>query len=170
MAEEKLKAERPIMREVRADLVEGIPDNGGLFHWILASPLLLFLAWLWIDLFAHFSPIRSYWVDACLAVALFAIVAVLPLGIGAFYLITALPRLFSHAGWDIQPLEPVSEAEMYMVRYRFQNRHRAENSWRQAWVRAAQGWVYIEIATILIGGVAMIPIFFSASDFGFGKP
>ena len=27
-----------------------------------------------------------------------------------------------------------------------------------------------EIAAILIGGVLLVPIFFSASDFGFGKP
>jgi hypothetical protein len=169
MAEEKTNPGRYIRREVHADLVEAIPDNSGLFHWILASPILIFLAWVWIDVFAHFSPIPYYWVDALLALLIFAVVAVLPLGVAAFYLVTSLPRLFGHAGWDVQPLEPVSEAEMYTVHYRYQGRHRAANSWEQWWIRAAQGWVYIEIAAILVGGVMMIPIFFSVTDFGFGQ-
>jgi hypothetical protein len=169
MTEEKPEGARLHRRVVPADLVEAAPDNGGLLHWVLASPMLLFLAWVWIDVFAHFSPIPFYWLDAVVAVVIFALVAVLPLGVGAFYLITSLPRIFSHAGWDVQPLEPVDEAEMYMVRYHFQGRHRAPNSWRQAWTRAAQGWVYLEIIAILVGGVAMIPIFFSVTDFGFGQ-
>jgi hypothetical protein len=160
---------QPTRREVLADLIEASPENGGLSHWILASPLLLFVAWVWVDLFAHFSPIPFYWLDALLALVILAVLFVLPLGVGAFFLVTSFPRLFSHAGWDVQPLEAVREAEMYTVRYRFQGRHRAPNSWRQAWTRAAQGWVYIEIATILIGGVVMIPIFFSASEYGFGQ-
>ena len=36
-------------------------------------------------------------------------------------------------------------------------------------MRAAQGWVYLEIAAIFIGAIAMIPIFFSVSEFGFGR-
>ena len=170
MANEKPGSAKLAYREVPADLIETIPDNVGLMHWVLASPMLIFLLWMWIDIVAHFSPIPIYWVDAVLAVIIFAVAIVLPLGVGAFYLVTSVPRVVSHAGWDVQPLEPVSEAEMYTVRYRYQERHRAPNSWRQAWTRAAQGWVYIEIATILVGGVAMIPIFFSASEFGFGQP
>jgi hypothetical protein len=98
------------------------------------------------------------------------VVAVLPLGVAAFFLVSSLPRLFGHAGWDVQPLEAVSEAEMYMVRYRYVHRHRAANTWPQMWLRAAQGWVYLEIAAILVGAVVMIPIFFSVSEFGFGQP
>ena len=169
MTEDKRVAKRVTRREVVADLIEGVPDNGAVSQWVLASPLLLFLAWVWADVFAHFSPIPLYWLDAIFSVIIFVVVAVLPLGVGAFYLVTSLPRLFSNAGWDVQPLEDVSAAEIYMVRYRFRQRHRAPNSWRQAWLRAAQGWVYIEIATILIGGVAIIPIFFSVSEFGFGR-
>jgi hypothetical protein len=169
MAEESGGPAQPAYRTVPADLVETAPDNGALFHWILASPMLIFVAWLWVDLFAHFSPLPNYWLDAVLSLIVFAFVVVLPLGVGAFYLITSVPRLFSHAGWDVQPLEPVSDAEIHMVRYRYQARHRAANSWRQAWVRAAQGWVYLEIAAILIGAVVMVPIFFSVSEFGFGQ-
>jgi hypothetical protein len=161
---------RPTRREVAADLIETTPERGGLFYWVLASPLLLFLTWAWIDLFAHYSPITWYWLDVLLGLLLLALVVVLPLGLGAFYLVTALPRVFGHAGWDVQPLEAVREAEMHMVRYRYRARRRAASSWRQAWVRAAQGWVYLEIAAILLGGVLIVPIFFSASDFGFGQP
>jgi hypothetical protein len=157
-------------RQVPADLIETMPDNGGFLHWILASPMLIFLAWTWIDLFAHYSPISFYWLDVVLGLALFTIILVLPLGLGAFYLVTAAPGVFHHAGWDVQPLEPVAEAEMPMVRYQYRQRHRAKNNWGQAWTRAAQGWVYLEVAAILLGGVLMIPIFFSASEFGFGQP
>jgi hypothetical protein len=170
MSEENAAPKRTAYREVAADLIETVPDNGALSHWILASPMLLFLAWLWVDLFAHFSPIANYWVDVVLGLIIFALVAVLPLGVGAFFLVSTFPRLFSHAGWDVQPLEPVSEAEMYTVRYRPVGRHRAATTWQQSWLRAAQGWVYLEIAVILVGAVVMIPIFFSASEFGFGQP
>jgi hypothetical protein len=33
----------------------------------------------------------------------------------------------------------------------------------------AQGWVFLEMAAILIGAVVMIPLYFSARDFGFGQ-
>jgi hypothetical protein len=168
-APEEAKRERLAYREVAADLVETQPENGGFSYWVLASPMLIFLAWVWIDLVAHFSPIPSYWVDAALGLVIFALLVVLPLGVAAYFVVTALPRLFSHAGWDVEPLEAVSEAEMYTVRYRYHARRRAPNSWRQMWLRAAQGWVYLEIAAILVGGVVMIPIFFSASEFGFGQ-
>lgn len=170
MVDKKNEAAQAAYRKVPADLVETMPENGALFHWVLASPFLIFVAWLWVDLFAHFSPFPNYWIDVILGLVIFAYVVVLPLGVAAFYLVTAAPRLFSHAGWDVQPLEPISESEIHMVRYRYQARHRAPNSWGRAWMRAAQGWVYLEIVAILIGAVVMVPIFFSVSDFGFGQP
>lgn len=170
MTEQKPEAGKKGYRTVPADLVETLPDNNGLFHWILASPLILFLAWIWIDLFSHFSPIPAYLLDALLALILFVIVVILPLGVAAFYIVTSVPRLFGHAGWDVQPLESVSEAELYTVRYDYQARRRAATTWGQTIARAGQGWVYIEIAAILIGAVVMVPIFFSVSDFGFGQP
>ena len=154
-------------RTVPADLLEATP--GALGMWLLASPLLAFVLWAWVDLFAHFSPLPWYWVDVVLGAVIFAGAAVLPMGWLAHRLVTTAPRLFQHAGWDIQPLEPVREQEMYLVRYTYQARHRAANTWPRQWLRAAQGWVYIEIATILIGGVLMIPLFLSAVDFGFGR-
>lgn len=159
----------PQRRVVPAELIETTPENGALFHWILASPLLGFLAWAWVDLFAYFSPIPFYWVDVVLGLGVFAVLVVLPLGAMAFALVSSLPRLFGHAGWDVQPLEPVREAEQYLVRYRYVGRRRAPFSWSRVWLRAAQGWVFLEIALILGGGVAMIPLFFSASEFGFGR-
>lgn len=48
-------------------------------------------------------------------------------------------------------------------------RERASNSWRRYWLRAAQGWVYLEIAAIVLGFVALGPLFFSALDMGFGQ-
>jgi hypothetical protein len=169
MTETEQDGARPARRQVAADLIETTPDRDGLFHWVLASPIILFLAWTWIDLFAHYSPISLYWLDVLLGLVVFALLVVLPFGLAAFYLVAAFPRLFSHAGWDVQPLEPVRERELHMVRYRFHNRFRSANTWRQAWVRAAQGWVYLEIAVILLGGVLMVPVFFSATDFGFGR-
>jgi hypothetical protein len=160
----------PARREVAADLVEMTPGANGLLHWLLASPILLFIAWGWVDLFAHYSPLPAYWLDALVGMVVMAVAFVLPLGYGAFRFVTSFPRLFQHAGWDVQPLERVSEAEMHLVRYRFRNRQRAAPGWRRAWLRAAQGWVYIEIAAIFVGAVLMIPLFFSATEFGFGQP
>jgi hypothetical protein len=157
------------LREVPADLVEATPGSGALGQWLLASPLLIFLAWLWIDLFAHFSPLPWYWVDALLALPLFALMVVLPLGVLAHAVVTAAPGLFQRAGWEVQPLESVTEREQYLVRYVPQRRHRAPTSWRRLWLRAAQGWVYWEICLIFAGAIAAVPLFFSAVDFGFGR-
>lgn len=154
-------------RTVPADLLEATPGAPGM--WLLASPFLLFILWAWVDLFAHYSPVPWYWFDVVLGAAIFLFAVVLPLGWLAHRLVTAAPRLFQHAGWDIQPLEPVREQEMYLVRYTYQARHRAPHTWSRQWLRAAQGWVYIEIAAILIGGALLIPIFLSAVDFGFGR-
>ncbi len=155
-------------RRVPADLIELEPGGGGIGYWIMASPLLLFLAWNWIAVFNTLSPIAVQWVDTLLASLLF-LLFVLPLGVLAHRLVTALPRPFQHAGWSLEPLEPVSEAEQYLVRYSYQARRRAPNGFDQLWGRAAQGWFYIEIAAILIGGVALIPLFFSALGAGFGQ-
>lgn len=169
MTEENSEAPKLAYREVAADLVETIPDNGGLLHWVLASPVLLFFAWVWVDLFAHFSPLASYWLDVVLGLIVYVAVIVLPLGVAAFWVVSSVPRLFGHAGWDVQPLEAVRESELHMVRWRYMSRRRANTNWGQAWTRAAQGWVYLEIAVILVGAIVMIPVFFSVSDFGFGK-
>lgn len=169
MAEDSQPVSRPTRRTVDADLIETTPASGGLFHWLLASPMLLFLLWMWVDVFAHYSPIPWYWIDGLLGLALFIGLVVLPFGVGAFHLVAALPRLFGHAGWDVQPLEPVREAELPLVRYRYRQRIRAARSWPRLWLRTAQGWVYLEVAAVLIGGVLMVPLFFSAVDFGFGS-
>jgi hypothetical protein len=157
-------------REVPAALIETTPGAGALGHWLLASPLLLFLAWSWVDLFHHFvKPTNSYPLNALLGVILFALLIVLPLGLLAHRIVLSLPRLFHHAGWDLQPLAPVAPAEQYLVRYRYEERRWAPLTWGRAWMRAGQGWVFLEMATILFGAVVMIPLYFSAREFGFGQ-
>lgn len=158
-----------VRRKVRANLVEATPGLGGLGHWILASPLLGFLAWLWVDIFRLFSPLHLLWLEAFLGLLLFTLLFVLPLGYGAHRLVLALPRIFQHAGWDVEPLEPVTTAEQYMVQYLYQDRRWAPGSWPRTWLRAAQGWVYLEIATILGGSIGMVLLFFSAVEYGFGR-
>lgn len=159
-----------VRRVVPADLVEATPGGGGIGHWLLASPMLLFLAWLWIDLFHHFvGPTGNYWVDAFIGLLVFVPVVVLPLGYLAHRLVLLLPRLFHNAGWDVQPLEKVAPAEQYLVRYRYQARHWAPADWRRVMLRTAQGWVFLEMAAILVGAVLMIPLYFSAREFGFGQ-
>jgi hypothetical protein len=157
------------LREVPADLVETTPDVGALGQWLLASPLLIFLAWLWGDLFALYSPLPWYWIDVLFALVVFALAIVLPFGVLAHAIVTAAPGLFQKAGWDVQPLEPVAERELYLVRYVTRQRHRAPTTWKRLWLRAAQGWVYWEIFVILAGAIAAVPLFFSAMDFGFGR-
>lgn len=161
--------QKPTKRTVAADLIEATPASGGVGHWLLASPLILFLGWLWIDLFSYLSPIPWYWLDAIVAVAVFLYAVILPVGNLAHRLVTALPRPFQHSGWDVAPLEPVRPEEAYMVRYAYRNKRRAELTWERAWLRAAQGWVYLEIAAIFLGALLIIPIFLSATDFGFGQ-
>lgn len=161
--------ETPSRRRVDADLIEATPDLGGLLLWVLASPLIAFLAWLWTDLARLIAPTEQAWLNVVLGLAIFLVLIVPPLGYAAFYAVTALPRLFRHAGWDLQPREPVREAEMYTVHYVYRDRHRARFSPARFFMRAAQGWVFIEIATILVGAILMIPLFFSATEFGFGR-
>jgi hypothetical protein len=155
-------------RQVEVDLIEQTPGNGALGHWLLASPMLLFIAWLWIDIVNYYSPLPRA-VDYVLASLFYIAVVVLPLGLLTQRIVTAAPRLFHHAGWDVQPRSPVRPEEQYMVNYVYCKRYRAPFSWRSAWTRAGQGWVYLEIAAIFVGAVAMVPLFFSATDFGFGR-
>lgn len=154
-------------RRVPADLIEAAPNPLG--QWALASPLLLLLAWTFLDLFVHFSPSPYRWLEMLVGSLVFLALIVLPLGLLAHLFVTSFPRLFQNAGWDIQPLETVTMAEQYMVHYVYRDRHRAPNSWRQMWLRVAQGWVYLEIFAIFAGFLAMPLIFFSALEFGFGK-
>jgi hypothetical protein len=163
MADKKIER-----REVAADLIEATPGRNGLGSWILASPFILFVGWLWLDFFAYLSGLPPL-ISALFAFAIFLFLIVLPFGLVAHRIITSFPRLFQNAGWDVQALEPVSAAEQYLVRYVPQTRHRAANSWRRRWLRAAQGWVYLEILAIFVGAIVMIPLFFSASEFGFGR-
>ena len=74
--------------------------------WLLASPFLVFVLWLWVDVFAYYSPVPWKWLDVLIGAAVYALLVVLPLGWLAHRAVTAVPRLFQHAGWDIQPLEP----------------------------------------------------------------
>jgi len=161
--------EKPSRRRVEADLIEATPGAGGLGFWIMASPLLGFLAWLWIDLFRLVTPLDTPWLDLLLGGITFVLFIVLPLGYAAFYLVTALPRLFRHAGWEVQPREKLREAEIYMVRYQYRARHRAATTPQRIGMRAAQGWFFLEIAAIFVGAILMIPLFFSATEFGFGQ-
>lgn len=158
---------RPGRKSVPADLHEATPGAAG--QWLLASPLLVFLAWTWLDLFRHYSPIPWLWLDSIIGGGLLLLAVVLPLGLLAHRAVTSLPRLFQNAGWDVHPVEPVRDAEKYLVKYEPRARHRAATTWGRLWLRAAQGWVYLEILVVLLGGLLLIPIFLSASRFGFGS-
>lgn len=160
---------KPVRRTVAADLVETTPDAGGALHWLLAAPVLVFLAWVWVDVFAYYSPVRVRWLDALLALVVYMALIVGPLGLAAHRLVTGAPWLFQRAGWDVVPLELISAEEQYVVRYACRQRLRAEGTWRRRLMRAGQGWVYIEIATILAGAMLLIPLFLSATEFGFGR-
>ena len=158
--------ERPA---VPADLIEATPERNGLLEWILASPMIVFLLWAWVDLFAWLSPIPWYWLDALVGTAVFALLIVLPLGLVTHWIVTAIPSVFQRAGWELQFLEPVDEAKVPFTRWEIRTYRRAPTSWARLWLRAAQGWVWLEMATILVGGIVMIPLFFNAVEFGFGR-
>lgn len=155
-------------RRVPADLVEATPSRGGLGYWLLASPLILFLAWMWLDIVLYWSQLAD-WLAALVGLLVFVGAAILPLGYLAHRIVTSFPRLFQNAGWDVVALEPVPQAERYTVRYVPRERLRAPLSWSRIWLRVAQGWVYLEIAAIFVAAVLMIPLFFSAVEFGFGS-
>ena len=161
--------EKFVRRQVRADLIEATPGTGALGHWLLASPLIIFLGWFWVDLVGQFIPFEQRWLTVPIAVVAFALLILLPFGYGAHALVSAIPRLFQHAGWEVQPLEPVKPEEAYIVQYRYEARHYAPRTWRRAWLRAAQGWVYLELLAIFVGAIGMIPLYFSAVEYGFGR-
>lgn len=160
-------AEDAARRKVRANLIEATPGAAG--QWILASPFLVFVGWLWIDIVSALLPLPWRWLAVVVSILLYLGLIVLPLGMLAHRIVTSLPRLFQNAGWDVQPLEAVRESEQYTVHYQPVDRLRAPRTWSRLWLRAAQGWVYLEIAALLIGAVLMIPLFLSASSFGFGR-
>ncbi len=162
-----MNATKFVRREVSAKLIEANPSALG--QWVLAAPIIVFIAWAFLDLFNHFSPIPWRWLDTIISVLIFLFVVLLPLGLLAHRAVTAFPKLFANAGWDVQPLEPVAPAEMYSVRYQYKARERAPNSWSRLWLRVAQGWVYLEITAIFVGFAAIGPIYFSALEFGFGQ-
>ncbi len=156
-------------RKVKAHLVEATPGAGGWVHWMLSAPTIYFLGWLWLDLFGVLSPFQSRSVELLLGVLAYAVLVMLPFGYGAHRFVTSFPGIFQQAGWTVHPLEPVKPAEQHVVRYICTSRERAETNLRRILLRVAQGWVYLEIGAILVGAVAMVPLFFSAVEFGFGR-
>jgi len=166
MTETTTKATR---RAVPARLMEATPSVNGIGYWLLASPIIFYLAWLWVDIFAYYSPIPWRWLDLVLGAVIYWFFFVLPVGYASHKLVTTFPRPFQHTGWDVQPLEAVRPAELYTVRYVFTERRPAPRDRQRIGLRAAQGWVYLEVAAIFVGFVVMIPLFFSALDFGFGR-
>ena len=163
---ESTKKER---RKVQAHLVEATPGAGGWVHWILSAPGICFFGWLWIDLFGLFSPIQSRPLDLFLGALAFVLFILLPLGYGAHRLVTSFPRVFQQAGWTVLPRETVRTEELPGVRYIFATRERGVTDGRRILLRVAQGWVYLEIGAVLVGFVVMVPLFFSAVEFGFGS-
>lgn len=156
-------------RKVKAHLVEATPGGGAWGHWVLASPAIGFLGWLWLDLFGVFSPIASRPATLLLGAVIYFVLILLPFGYGAHRFVTSFPGVFQQAGWTVQPLEPVKPEEQHIVRYVCVTRERAGTDPRRILLRVAQGLVYLEIAAVLAGAVAMVPLFFSAVEFGFGS-
>lgn len=168
-SEQETEKTKFVRRRVRADLIEATPGAGALGHWLLAGPMIGFLAWVWVDFVRALSPFPQSWLNISTGLVLFALLILLPFGYAAHAFVLAWPRLFQNAGWEVQPLEPVKPEEMYMVSYRYEARRYAPRSWGRTWLRAAQGWVYLEIMAIFIGAIVMIPLYFSATEFGFGR-
>ncbi|MDE0200289.1 MAG: hypothetical protein OXK78_18935 [Caldilineaceae bacterium] len=156
-------------RKVKAHLVEATPGAGGWGHWVLSAPAICFLGWLWLDVFGILSPFQSRPVDLLLGTLTYVVLILLPFGYGAHRLVTSFPGIFQQAGWTVQPMEPVKPEEQHIVRYIGITRERAETDGRRILLRVAQGWVYLEIGAILVSAVAMVPLFFSAVEFGFGR-
>ncbi len=156
-------------RRVKAHLIEATPGGGGWGHWVLASPAICFLGWFWLDLFGAISPLQSRPADLILGALVFIVLILMPFGYGAHRFVTSFPGIFQQAGWNVQPLEPVKPEEQHIVRYVCITKERAATDGRRVLLRVAQGWVYLEIAAVLVGAVAMVPLFFSAVEFGFGS-
>ena len=156
-------------RKVRAHLVEATPGGGGWGHWVLSAPAIFFIGWFWLDLFRILSPFQARTIDLPLGALAYVVLILLPFGYGAHRFVTSFPGIFQQAGWTVQPLEPVRPEEQHIVRYICASRERAETDGRRFLLRVAQGWVYLEIGAILVGAVVMVPLFFSAVEFGFGR-
>jgi len=156
-------------RKVKAHLVEATPGGGAWVHWVLASPAICFLGWLWLDLFGVFSPFASRPAVLFLGALIYFVLILLPFGYGAHRFVTSFPGIFQQAGWNVHPLEPVKPEEQHIVKYVCVTRERAGTDPGRVLLRVAQGWVYLEIAAVLVGAVAMVPLFFSAVEFGFGS-
>ncbi|MEZ4637606.1 MAG: hypothetical protein R2856_22075 [Caldilineaceae bacterium] len=77
-AAQNVKPDRRQRKEIPALLIEATPAANGLFNWILASPMILFVGWFWVDLFAFFDPIPWYWLDAVIAVLVYIFPILLP--------------------------------------------------------------------------------------------
>ncbi len=165
----EVEPKRKGRRRVKAHLIEATPGDGGWVHWVLSAPAICFLGWLWLDLFRILSPIQSRPVDLLLGALAYVVLVLLPFGYGAHRLVTSFPGVFQQAGWTVQPLEPVKPEEQHVVKYVCLTKERAVTDGKRILLRAAQGWVYLEIGAILVSAVAMVPLFFSAVEFGFGR-
>ncbi|MEM7132422.1 MAG: hypothetical protein AAF702_39330 [Chloroflexota bacterium] len=155
--------------KVDVDLLEVTPTAGGLWHWMLASPALLFLAWNWIALLDALRVTNWSWLNILIGCVTFIVVWVLPLGYAAHWLVTAFPRIFQAAGWEEIPREEIADTKFYMAQRIYKDRERASTNWNRVWLRVAQGWVYLEIFGIFLGVILMAIIFFSVLQFGFGQ-
>jgi len=158
----------PRRTEVRARLIEMTPGAQGFYYWLLSAPVIVFLGWLWVDLFGLVS-VASRPVGLTLGAATFAVLVMLPLGYGAHRFVTSFPGIFQRAGWTVHPLAPLRPSEQYTVKYIFVSRERAATDVPRVLLRVAQGWVYLEIAIVLIGALALPPLYLSAVEFGFGR-
>ena len=165
----EVEAKKRERRQVKARLVEMTPGANGWGYWILSAPTVIFLGWLWVDLFAFVTSIPSRPLDLLLGALVYIVCIILPFGYGAHRLITTFPRLFQQAGWTVHPLEPLRPAEQYTTKYVFVSQERAATDIGRILLRVAQGWVYLEITIVLVGAVVMVPLFFSAVEFGFGR-
>ena len=163
------KSKQKGRRKVQAHLVEATPSAGGLAHWVLAAPGISFLGWMWLDLFSLFSPVEPRPVELLIGSAAYVAIIILPFGYGAHRFVTSFPGIFQQAGWTVMPLEKIEPSEQHVVRYIARTKERAATDAKRVLLRVAQGWVYLEIMAILLGAVGMIPLFFSAVEFGFGS-
>lgn len=154
---------------MQARLVEATPAKCAAGHVALAAPAVLFLGWLWLDLALLVIPLRSPPAAYLLGAVSYVFLVLLPLGYGAHRLVTSFPGLFQQAGWVVHPLEPLGPSEQYSAKFTYVSRERARTGARRILLRVAQGWVYLEIGAVLAGAVAMVPLFFSAVEYGFGR-
>lgn len=153
-------------REVLARLVEATPGAYGWGHWALSAPLVLFMGWLWVDMFGAITSIPWRPMAFLFGALVYILLILPPVGYGAHRFVTSFPRLFQQAGWTVHPLESLRPAEQYTVKYVFTERERAATDSRRVLLRVAQGLVYVEIGAILAGFIAMVPLFFSAIEYG----